>query len=136
MSDIFMVRQPIFNESLRVIGYEIMVRHNHEHVSEDPDPSDDTLSLLGNTLLVSGLEKLAAGKKAFITFGKNVLGSEFSFKLPPQSTAIKIDKNIIMNDAELQHCKKLHDKGYTIVFDELIFKQTTLSKILIFLRYY
>ena len=132
MTNVFMARQPIFNESLRVIGYEILFRSNLHNAAEGFDLSDDTLSVIGNTLLVSGIERLAGKKKVFINFGKNLLRSELSYKLPSKFTAIKVADDIFLNDAELVQCRKLHDKGYTIVFDESIFQRLPLSKLLSF----
>jgi c-di-GMP-related signal transduction protein len=129
MTNVFMALQPIFNESLRVIGYEILFRSGPHAISEGFEPGDDSLGVIGNTLLVSGIEKLAGGKKAFINFGKNLLGSEISFKLPAKYTAIKISGDICLNETELEQCRKLHDKGYTVIFDESIFQRLTLNEL-------
>lgn len=119
--DAFVARQAIFDRDSRVYAYELLYRagagHN-EFTGSDED--DTTLDVIAGSLLTIGLNRIAAGKKAFINFGRNLLVDGLVSMLPKESVVIEVLETTEPDPEVVQCCRKLRDLGYTIALDDFV----------------
>lgn len=110
--DFFLAKQPIFDRQQRVFGYDIM----HKAYSKRPNlvnADEITLEVINTLLLVTGLDTLTRGKKAFIGFTKTLLENETAILLPPESIGIEINSKDL-NEKVFSACQALKKKEYTL----------------------
>jgi c-di-GMP-related signal transduction protein len=99
--DAFVARQAIFDRDSRVYAYELLYS---SHAGAD-------------SLLTIGLNSVAAGKKAFIDFGRNLLADGLVSMLPKENVVIQVPETTDPHSEVVECCRKLRDLGYTIALD-------------------
>src|SRR5580658_296832 len=119
--DAFVARQAIFDRDSRVYAYELLYRSSagrNEFTGSDED--DTTLDVIAGSLLTIGLNRIAAGKKAFINFGRNLLVDGLVAMLPKESVVVEVLETTEPDAEVVQCCRKLRDLGYTIALDDFV----------------
>jgi c-di-GMP-related signal transduction protein len=117
--DVFVARQPIFDRESRVHAYELLYRSNGEsNEFTGTDEDRPTLEVISGSLLTIGLHSIAAGKKAFINFGRNLLVDDLVSMLPKESVVIEVLETVQPDAEVVRSCRKLRDLGYTIALDD------------------
>lgn len=119
--EIFVARQPIFNEHKHVVAYEILYRNSHRNVydlTEDGDKA--TASVVTDTLINFGLPSLTGGHPAFINFTKNLILDEMPTLFSPAQLTIEILEDIEIDPIFVEKVKSLKEKGYVIALDDYI----------------
>ncbi len=118
--DIYLARQPIFDRNVNLFGYEILYRMRQEDCFCGHNGDKASLSVIKNTLLVIGMEKIAEGKKAFVNFTRNLLLDNTAYLLPRDLAVIEILEDIKIDHEVLQKCKELKKRGYTLALDDFV----------------
>jgi c-di-GMP-related signal transduction protein len=118
---IFVARQAIFDRNSCVHAYELLYR---AHAGCDTFTGDDedgtTLDVIASSLLTIGLNNIAAGKKAYINFGRNLLVEGLAAILPKESVVIEVLETTEPDSDVVKCCGKLRDLGYTIALDDFV----------------
>ncbi len=127
--DVFIARQPIFDRSLQVYGYELLHRTNSDNFYTGRDDNQATGELLYNSFLVLGLQDLTEGKKAFINFSKDLISSGVPGLLPPGEVVIEVLERDKVTVETLVSCLQLRDEGYTIALDDFVLNDDNLPLI-------
>lgn len=127
--DIFLARQPIFDKSNSIYGYEILFRDNEfSNGYNNKDGDDATLSVIRNIFNI-GIENIVGSKKAFINFTENILKSKLSLMIPHENVVIKILENIKPEKEIVDMCIELKKKGFSIALDDFIFDENYIKLI-------
>ncbi len=116
MQDIFVGRQPILDRDGELAAYELLFRPGH-----GPAPTDGvkmTASVMVNTLLDIGLDKISNGKPVYINVPDALLLENSLDILPPGRVHLEILEDVVVTDALLEACQRLKDLGYTILLDD------------------
>src|SRR5271170_2052973 len=117
--DVFVARQPIFDRQSQVHAYELLYRAHagcDQYTGTDEDST--TLEVIAGSLLTIGLNSIAAGKKVFINFGRNLLVDGLIAMLPKEKVVIEVLESTEPDGEVLKSCRKLRNLGYTIVLDD------------------
>ena len=85
---ILVARQPIFDRHERLYGYDLMLRGTGADSSAADSPPEQ---LVADTFLGIGIEQVAAGRRAFVTVGRDMLISGAGGLPTPQA-------NMMLND--------------------------------------
>jgi c-di-GMP-related signal transduction protein len=116
--DMLVARQAIFDQSKKVVGYELLFR-------AAPDASQSSRSdLLASTHVLSGgffdigIDRLLDGRKAFVNVPGDLLISEMLRALPPDVIALEILETVVADSAILDACRELKHLGFTLVLDD------------------
>ncbi|MGO1372454.1 MAG: EAL and HDOD domain-containing protein, partial [Senegalia sp. (in: firmicutes)] len=108
----FIARQPIFNKSLKVYGYELLYRENSDSKTFDNvDPTKATASVLGG-LFENGIDDIVGDKKAFINFDYDFLMSDVVELIDPNTLVIEVLEDIRADEKIIDRLKYLKNKGY------------------------
>lgn len=119
--DIFLARQPIFDKSNNIYGYEILFRDNELSTQyNDNDGDNATLSVIRNSMNM-GIANIAGNKKAFINVTENILKSKLLSIIPSENIIVEILEDINPEDEIIDACIDLKKKGFVIALDDFIF---------------
>jgi len=118
--DIYIARQPIFNNKLEVFAYELLYRSGTENFSSISDGDSATSSVITNGLMLLGIDELTQGKKSFINFTKNLIVDKIPLLFSNEVVVVELLEDIIPDDNFIEVCKELKNKGYTLALDDFV----------------
>jgi len=112
----FVARQPIFDRSQNVFGYELLFRNGVEDYF-NTDPELAARSTLDSSLLY-GINTLCDNRRAFVNCTSEVLFKDLITLLPPNQTVAEILETVEPEDRVIAACKRLKTAGYLICLDD------------------
>lgn len=117
---VHVARQPIFDSSDRVVGYELLYRASA--TTECCDSPDDASSarVLTDAVLLMGLETLSGGRPAFLNVTRHFLLGDAPTLLPPAGVVLEILETVGADDQVVAACRWLSDAGYTLALDDYV----------------
>ncbi|HVB39203.1 MAG TPA: HDOD domain-containing protein [Vicinamibacterales bacterium] len=116
---IFVARQPIFDERDGLFAYELLFRSGLENYFTSPDAGHDLATsqvISGGAFL--GLETLAQGKLAFMNFSRAPLVNDLAFVLPKDRVVIEILETVEPDSHVIAACERLKAAGYQLALDD------------------
>ena len=117
-SDVYVARQPIFDEESKIFGYELLYRSGFENQYAALDGDLASLSVLSNSAFVFGVESLAGNGRAFVNFTRSALLNDYARVLPPSRLVVEVLEGVEVDDDVRAACKRLKDDGYLIALDD------------------
>ncbi len=119
----FVARQPIFTRNKKVFGYELFFRSGLDNFFDLATDGDVATShVLTNAFLMVGVEKMTAGKKAFINFTDEMLLKELPLLFPKALTVVEILEDIQVTPELVKSCERMAQKGYVLAMDDFLYK--------------
>lgn len=118
--DVFVARQAIFDRNLNVYGYELLFRSCRSEAFDGADGTLASAQVITNSFCSIGVEKLLAGKRAFINFPRDLLIGEFASVLPSQTVVIEILESVEPDPEVIAACRSLKGRGYLLALDDFI----------------
>ena len=122
MDDIFVARQPIYNKSNILIGYELLYRAGDTDVAEFTDGKVASSEVILNSFMNVGLDGLVGSAKAFINIPEELVIDESFSPMFENQTVLEILEDIIPTAEVVAGVKRLKEQGYGIALDD--FKYT------------
>jgi EAL and modified HD-GYP domain-containing signal transduction protein len=116
--DVYVARQPIFDTSSKIFGYELLYRSGLDNKYGAVDGDLASLSVLSDSAFVFGLEALAGNGRAFVNFTRTSLLNDYARVLPPQRLVVEVLEGVQADDEVRAACKRLKDDGYLIALDD------------------
>lgn len=120
---VYVARQPIFDQKLRVCGYELLYRRSEKNMFEHVDDALATADVIHNAYLVFNFRELTEGTRAFINFPQNLIEGEVPALLPRQTLVIEVLEHVEPTEKVLAALRSLRRKGYTIALDDFVFEE-------------
>src|ERR1700722_9151685 len=118
MLEKFIARQPIFDDKLKLFGYELLFRATDENVFRPYKEASG--SLIVDSTMLFGLQSLTGHTKAFINFDLLALQRGTARLLPPDQIVIEILEGITPTQEVVQLCAELCNEGYTLALDDYV----------------
>ena len=119
--DVFIARQPIFNNKKQVIAYELLYRDSYKNYFDGSISSDvATSTLLMNSYYSFGMDKLVGEGKAFINFDKALILNDVPNLLNSKSVVVELLEDIQPDKNFIEKIKTLRSAGYTIALDDYV----------------
>lgn len=115
---VYLGRQPILDRGLNVAGYELLFRAGPANYCDLTDSVMATSQVIVNALLGVGLDRLLAGRPAFINFDRTLLLGDWTTLLPPGKSVIEILETVAPDQEVLAACDRLRQQGYTLALDD------------------
>lgn len=120
MQDIYVGRQPIYNNKLGIYAYEMLFRSGTENRAGDNFNEDGATSqVIINTFLDMGLDSLVGEGLACINLTERFLADEDALPIPAERVILDIHASINTNPATLAALKKLKQAGFTLALQDL-----------------
>lgn len=125
--EVFIGRQPIFDQNLRVVAYELLYRDSHRNYANISDGESATADVIVNAFLEIGVENLVGSAKAFINIPRGLLLSEKIYGLPSDITVFEILEDVVLDEEVLCAVKLLKESGYSIALDDFVYDESKAS---------
>src|SRR5690625_2864501 len=116
--DVFVGRQPIFDRSGNIFGYELLYRNSQENKFPNVDPEKATIEILINTFLSIGVDRIAGKDHLFINLSEKLLKSNLLIGLNPKNIVIELLEDIVMTPIIIDHIRNLKKAGFKIALDD------------------
>lgn len=116
----YIARQPIFDLSLNVIGYELLYRAGAENTAVFQDGDEATRNLLSDAITVFGLASLTDGRTAYVNFTENLIMSDFVLLANPRQVAVEVLENTRVTERLVRRLQELKSKGYRLALDDYV----------------
>ncbi|MCH7681788.1 HDOD domain-containing protein [candidate division KSB1 bacterium] len=121
--DAFIARQPIFDRNQKVFAYELLFRSgldNYFNASNEAALDQASSKVIGDSILIHGLDTLTAGKKGFYNMSRETLLKEYYAMLPKDQTVVEILENVEPDPEVIAACKKIKESGYGLALDDFV----------------
>lgn len=119
----FVARQPIFDPHQKVYAYELLFRSGLDNFFDGSDPDQASSSVIIDSLLLMGMEKLTGGDLAFINCTRNVLIKGYAALLPKDQVVVEILESVEPDDEVVGACLRLKRAGFMLALDDFIYKE-------------
>lgn len=114
----FIARQPIFNRSKQVYGYELLYRNQEQDVTfRDSTAQISTATVVGG-LFELGIEQIVNGKNAFVNFDYDFLMSDTIELIAPENLVIEVLETVSVDLPLMERLEYLKKRGYRIALDD------------------
>jgi len=127
MIDLYIARQPIFDRSLELHGYELLYRANNDEHAEIDNLNQATAHTICTGLIEIGLENLVGKHKAFINLSRDYVLGVPDLDFPTDKVVLEISENDIDDRDVTQTLEYLSKKNYTIALDGICANSETLK---------
>src|SRR5215475_10351767 len=118
MLEKFIARQPIFDDKLKLFGYELLFRASGENVFRPYKEASG--SLIVDSTMLFGLQTLTGHAKAFINLDLLALQRGTARLLPPDQVVVEILESITPTQEVVQLCAELCNEGYALALDDYV----------------
>ena len=120
--DIYVGRQPIFNQQLQVMAYELLFRGN-THDNHAMILGGDTASaqVMVNVFGEMDLNEVLGEHKGFINFTEGLLLREYQPFFPRKKVVIEVLEDVKVTPKLTQALTTLKERGFTIALDDYVF---------------
>lgn len=117
----FLGRQPILDERLEIVGYELLFRSADTENSNYESQDYASVSVISSVLSGFGLREVVGGKFGYINVTEEVLQSDMIEVLPREQTVLELLESIPLNARNCRRARDLRDKGFRIALDDHIY---------------
>jgi c-di-GMP-related signal transduction protein len=118
--DVFVGRQPILDRNLRTYAYELLFRSGTNNCCEDGDAAWATDTVISNTFLSIGADRILGTCKGFINFPQELLVAGAAEILPRDTVVIEILETVAPDEEVIRACRGLKEKGYLLALDDFV----------------
>ena len=120
MQDIFVGRQPIYNNNLGIYAYEVLFRTGKENTAgQNLNHDHATSQVVINTFVDMGLDNLVGNALASIKLTERFLTNVDALPIPPERVILDIHSDINANKETIDALKKLKDIGFTMSLGDI-----------------
>jgi EAL and modified HD-GYP domain-containing signal transduction protein len=123
MTEIYVGRQPIYNQLLDIYGYELLFRNSDNNaVSFDEiTPDGATSTTIINSFFEFGLDKLVGRQFAFINLTEKFLLENDLLPIGPGQVVLEILEDVPINEELIKSVERLSSQGFTIALDDYVY---------------
>lgn len=114
----FIARQPIFDQEMRTVAYELLYRNGITNSFPDVPSDVATSQVISDQFLCTPLQSVTDNHVSFINFPYQMIIDQQADSLPPENIVIEILEDAQPDDALFGAVVRLHNKGFTIALDD------------------
>jgi len=118
VQEVYVGRQPIFDRSLSVLGYELLFRHGPDVGFASSAGDRATGRVIVNTFAELGLDRLVGNRCAFINLTRPFLVGTLPLPFSPSDVVLEILETISVDDDLLAGLQRLVAAGYLLAIDD------------------
>jgi len=119
MIDLFIARQPIFDSSMELFGYELLYRSDESNYANIVDPNQATAHTVTLGLVEIGLENLVGKHKAFINLSPDYILGSPDLPFPSDKVVLEITEDDLSTKDMPHTLERLSKNDYTIALNGL-----------------
>ncbi len=121
MPTVCLARQPIFDQSLKVVAYELLFRDSEQNNASVGEADDATSQVLSNTLVEIGLNNVIGTQSAFVNFAPSFILSGHCQALPAERIVLELLEEAEATDALVTALEGLIQDGFRVALDDFVY---------------
>lgn len=121
MGDIYIARQPIYDSSNQLFGYELLYRGGETGFANFNDGKIASSEVILNGFLEIGFDGLVGSSTAFINITEDFILDEELTPMYENKTILEVLEDIKPSEEIFKGVKRLKEKGYRIALDDFIY---------------
>ena len=122
--DLFVGRQPIFDNNLELVAYELLFRGGRDHTQANIDNADAATSqVILNTFLEIGLDNIVGKHYAFINLTRSFITGHFQLPFETDRVVLEVLEDIDIDAEVIQGVKALAARGFQIALDDFLYDE-------------
>ena len=121
MNNIFIARQPIYNGTDSLMGYELLFRAGDTDVAKFDDGKMASMQVILNCFMNIGIDSLVGSAKAFINVPEELILNESLTPMFENNTVLEILEDIRPTDKITAGVKRLKEQGYEVALDDFVY---------------
>lgn len=121
MAHVFLARQPIFDQTQSVIGYELLYRGGIAPRAVVDDAEAATAQVALNALTEMGLDRLVGEHLAWLNVTREFLLSGLARNLPAKRVVLEILEHQLVDEPLLERVAQLREAGYALALDDFTY---------------
>lgn len=121
--EVYVARQPIFDRTLNIYGYELLYRRSMNNFYEGIDDTQATAELINNAFLSMHISKLTGGSYAFINFSHEMIIKQVPRLLPNKTVVVEVLENVQVTRDLVAALRRIKEAGYLIALDDFVFRE-------------
>ena len=118
MSEIYLARQPIFENDFKLHGYELLYRYGDVSLSALDSEDVATSQVFLAALVDIGLDKLSADVPVYIKLNREYLDATGKIPLSPDDVVLEVMATTCANQALDEKLSALVDEGFKLLCDQ------------------
>ncbi|MBV9603753.1 MAG: HDOD domain-containing protein [Solirubrobacterales bacterium] len=119
----FIARQPIFNHKLNVVGYELLFRgRGYAADALIDDAARATATVVLNTLTELDMDRIVAGKTAWINASREFVLHDLIQAVPPSVVGLEIPETEDFDNEMVEALRELKQAGYKLALDDFRYR--------------
>src|SRR5690606_34012924 len=121
MQDIYLARQPIFDQKDGLVGYELLYRGNATENWANGTAQQMSVDTLLNALIGLGLQQVTHGTLGFFNVDEDLLRANPFDVFDPDRVVIEILETVRCMPETLEVLRRLRDRGFTLALDGFVY---------------
>src|SRR5579859_5317410 len=122
MTAAFVARQPIFNQKLKVVGYELLFRGGYVHDAPIADPEKASATVVMNALTELDLGRIAAGKTPWVNVSSEFIVGGLAEAVPPGIVGLEVMEEDLQKEGMIDALRTLKIRGYKLAVDHFSYQ--------------
>jgi c-di-GMP-related signal transduction protein len=118
MFERYIARQPIFDQRMKVVAYELLFRASARNVFEFRENASS--SVIVDATMLFDLQTLTGPAKAFVNADESALVRGAPKLLPKDRIVIEILETVLPTPDVVKACKELTEIGYVLALDDFL----------------
>jgi c-di-GMP phosphodiesterase len=118
MAEVYVARQPIFNASLEVAGYELLFRGGADAEALVVNAEGATATVVLNSFTEIGLERIVGASTAWINVSRDFVLSGLAHTVPPDVAVLEILEDQVIDAGFVAALETLKAQGYRLALDD------------------
>jgi EAL and modified HD-GYP domain-containing signal transduction protein len=120
MPGVHVGRQPIFDRSMDVLGYELLFRATSDATTAADNGDLATSHVIVNTFTEFGLDRLVNGRLAFVNVTRSFVVGDMPIPMHPAGVVLELLEDIPVDDEVLAGVRRLRADGFRIALHDFI----------------
>jgi EAL and modified HD-GYP domain-containing signal transduction protein len=119
---IYLGRQPIFDQQLNVVAYELLYRDGDDNQAFVGDNDEATSQVLLNTLVEIGLNCVVGSHQAFVNVSPSFLLTDHCAALPPDRVVLELLEGAEPTDSLIAALEELIQNDFRFALDDFSYQ--------------
>ena len=129
MDHLFIARQPIYNRTQGVMGYELLYRNDSINRANFTDADQASCETILNSFMHIGIDNIAGSALAFINLPREFIVNNTLTPMFKEQAVLEILEDIEPDDKVVKGIKRLKSEGYQIALDDFVYRDELIPMI-------
>lgn len=123
MDNLFLARQPIYDNNKGVMGYELLYRDNEVNQATFEDAELASCETILNACMHIGIENIVGSSLAFINLPREFIVNEDLTPMFNEHVVLEVLEDIQPDEEVIAGLKRLKSEGYQIALDDFVYSE-------------